>query len=85
MTERPSVEAIAAALADPHNPVGKGFAGALTDDERFDCVARVLHGSQLSVEALNAIVHGDRDFEGGDRDSKALAAISGDIADCVSG
>ena len=85
MPERPSVERIATALADPQNPVGKGLGGVDTDVQRIDCIARVMHGSDMSDEALNAIVDGDKDFEGSDDDAKAVAAISGDIANCITG
>jgi hypothetical protein len=84
MRERPSVDKIATALAHPQNPVGKGFTGTDTDEQRIDCVARVLHDSDLSIEALSAIVDGDKDFEGSPDDEKAFMDIGADIANCFS-
>jgi hypothetical protein len=58
----------------------------LTDgasDKVIDCLAKALHDSDLSDDALQALVDGDKDFDGSKDDEKALADASADFAKCV--
>jgi len=62
--------------------------GQLTDgasDEVIDCIAKVLHDSDLSDDALQALVDGDEDFDGNKDDSEAIAGLGDDLAKCVIG
>jgi hypothetical protein len=60
----------------------------LTDgasDEVVDCIAKALHDSDLSDDALQAIVDGDEDYDEDEDDTKALADASADFAKCITG
>ena len=77
---RPSEDDIAKALKDKDNPAGRGVrrdpAGRATTI--IDCIAKALHDSDLSDDALQAIVDGDEDFKGskGDDDRRARTRTS---------
>lgn len=60
---RPSEGDIAKALKDSDNPAGQELGGSEIGDEVIDCFAKALHDSDLSDEALQALVDGDEDFE----------------------
>lgn len=81
---RPSVGDISDALQDNSNEVTSEFA-AETDEETADCIAEVLHGSDLSDETLRAFVDGDEDYEPDDDDSEeaAFEAIQEDFFECI--
>ena len=60
----------------------------LTDgasDEVIDCFAKALHDSDLSDDALQALVDGDEDFDGTRTTAQALADASADFAKCFTG
>lgn len=80
---RPSVDDISAALTSEDNPAGEQFA-SLPDDQ-VDCIAKVFHDSDLSDDALNALVDGDDEFDGSDGDEKAMTDMtsSDDFVACV--
>jgi|SRR4051812_37635749 hypothetical protein len=81
--DRPSQDDIAKALKDDSNSASALAEGA--SDDAIDCVAKTLHDSDLSDEALQALVDGDDDFEGSKDDQKAVEDIIDDIGACVSG
>jgi hypothetical protein len=55
-----------------------------TSDDIIDCVAKALHDSDISDGALNAIVDGDDDYKGNDKDAEALQeAITTDLPKCL--
>jgi hypothetical protein len=78
---RPSTDDIAKALKDKGNPIGASFGEA--GDDAIDCIAKVLHDSDLSDDALQALVDGDSDFDGSKDDAKAVADMTDDFAKCV--
>ena len=80
---RPSEDDIAKALKDKSNPNSAGFAASGAADKAIDCIAKVLHDSDLSDEALQALVDGKSDYNAGKDDAKAIADISDDIGKCV--
>ncbi|WP_028652180.1 hypothetical protein [Nocardioides halotolerans] len=84
---RPSTDDIAKALKDKDNPAGAAFGTSGASDEILDCVAKALHDSDLSDDALNAIVDGDEKFDGDEDDTKAMSDpdFAADIAKCITG
>lgn len=79
---RPSVSEIEDAITDSDNPAGEAFS-ALEDDQ-ITCVAEALEESDLSDEALQALVEGDEDYEGSDEDEQALQDIgTEDVRECI--
>lgn len=80
---RPSVDDISAALSSKDNPAGEQFAAL--EDEQVDCIAKVFHDSDLSDDALNALVDGDESFDGSDEESAAVTklATGEDFVACV--
>ncbi len=80
---RPSTDQIADALRDEDNPASAMSTGA--SDEAIDCIAEALHDSDLSDDALQALVDGDEDFDADSDDREAVEAVIDDIAKCVTG
>lgn len=79
---RPSVSEIEDALTDSDNPAGEAFSSL--EDEQVTCVAEAFESSDLSDEALQALVEGDEDYEGSDEDEEALMNIATDeVTECV--
>ncbi len=76
---RPSEDDIAKALKDSDNPAGQAFQAGGTSDDVIDCIAKALHDSDLSDDALQAIVDGDEDYDGSKKDEDVVA--SGDLTD----
>ena len=86
---RPSEDDIAKALKDKDNAIGAAIAstggGEVTDDI-IDCIAKALHESDVSDDALQAIVDNDEDYKGSDKDAEALQdAMTTDLAKCITG
>ena len=81
-TDRPSVEAVSAALADPENPVGRAFSGEAVEEATIHCIAVVLSHSELSDEALIALVDGDEGFDSTPEDEAAVRGAAAAIAGC---
>ena len=77
---RPSEDEIADALKD-NNSFGDLTNGA--SDEIIDCIAKALHESDLSDDALRALVDGDEDFTGDKDDTEAIADIQDDLTKCI--
>ena len=78
---RPSVDDISKVLTDGGEIGGEDF--SLPQDQA-DCVAKAFHESDLSDEALNAMVDKDEDYEPSDEDTKALTSVSSeDVAACM--
>jgi hypothetical protein len=82
---RPSTDDIAKALKDKSNPAGAEFGGSDASDKIIDCIAKVLHDSDLSDKALKAIVDGKVDFTPSSDDNKAIAGLTDDLTTCVTG
>ena len=80
---RPSTDDIAKSLKDNDNPVSAMATGA--DDKAIDCIAKALHDSDLSDDALQALVDGDEDYKGNKDDTDAMEDVAGDFAKCVTG
>ncbi len=84
---RPSTDEIATALKDADNAAGAAFTAGGVSDEIVDCIAGALHDSDLSDEALNAIVDGDEDYKGDEDDTEVLSSseLRDSITSCVTG
>jgi hypothetical protein len=82
---RPSADDIAKALKDSGNPAGAAFGSSGAADDAIDCIAKVLHDSDLSDDALQALVDGDKGFEGNKDDQAAVAKLTPEFAKCVTG
>jgi len=78
---RPSTSEIADALKGDDSPLGAVTESA--SDDVVDCIAKALHDSDVSDDALQAPVDGDEDYDGSDDDKKAIEAASGDLAKCA--
>lgn len=70
---RPSEDEIALALVSVDNPLGIGL--KTQDGEIIDCLAEVLRDSDLSDEALRAMIEGNRHFVGSEDDSAAVVDL----------
>ncbi|PUA79835.1 hypothetical protein [Nocardioides currus] len=80
---RPSVDELTDVLTEGGEIGGEDF--SLPKDQA-ECVAKAFHDSDLSDEALNAMVEKDEDYEPSDADTKALSDLgSEDMVACMSG
>lgn len=79
---RPSQDEIADSIKDDSE-----FSDVLEGgDEEIDCLAETLHESDLSDEALQAIVDGDEDYEPSKEDEAALTEVFTDgMTACLAG
>ena len=78
--DRPSEDEIADALRDPTKEVS--IAGITRDDEVIHCIAQVLHDSDVSDEALRAVVDDDPSVTLTEDDVQALADAFDEMAAC---
>lgn len=78
---RPSVDEVQSAISSEDNVFNALTTGA--DDEAITCMAEALHGSDLSDDALQAIVEGDEGFEGSSDDEKAIEKVTETLLGCV--
>ncbi len=79
---RPSVDEISSGIQDN---MGDQLGGDVTDD-MAKCLATAFHDSDLSDDALQAIVDGDENYDASDEDTAALSSLStGAVTDCVAG
>lgn len=78
---RPSVDEISTVLSEGGEIGGEDFS---IPEEQADCVAKAFHESDLSDDALNAMVDKDEDYEASEADEKALTTISTEtVAKCL--
>jgi hypothetical protein len=55
-------------------------------DDIIDCIAKALHDSDVSDDALQAIVDNDEDYKGSSKDADALQeALTKDLPKCITG
>lgn len=79
--DRPSVDEISNVLTEGGEIGGDDVS---IPEEQADCVAKAFHESELSDDALNAMVDKDEDYEASEADEKVLSDIStGILADCM--
>ena len=78
---RPSEDEIAQALRDPSNTIS--IAGYTTDEETIDCIAEAMHDSDVSDEALQAVVDNDPEWQGDGESRDVLADLTGAVTACV--
>jgi len=77
---RPSVDEISKGIQEN---MGDQLGGAMTEDIA-DCVAEAFRDSDLSDDALQAIVDGDEDYDASDEDTEALSSVSTEsITECA--
>lgn len=74
---RPSQDEIADGITD-----NSGEYGEVTEDVA-DCMAKAIHDSDLSDDAVRAVADGDEDYDPSDEDQKASEGLAGDILDCA--
>jgi len=74
-SDRPSKDDLVEAMQSGDSGLGTGD----LPDEMADCMAGILHKSDLSDEALQAIVDKDEDYEPSDDDEKALEDIQSNV------
>ena len=86
-SERPTTDDVAKALKDKDNSVGQTFTSAFegADDATLECIAKVLYDSDISNDALQAIVDGDADYKGSSKDADAVQEASTNMAKCIIG
>lgn len=77
---RPSVDEISKVLTEGGEVQGEQF--SLPGDQA-DCVAEALHSSEMTDEALNALVEKDDDFEPSNADEEAMTGIQEDVVGCI--
>lgn len=75
--DRPSADEVSEALQK--NEV----AGSEVPKESADCVAEAFVESDLSDEALQAIVDGEEDYDASSEDEKAVADVSEKVGKCL--
>jgi len=80
---RPSEDDIANALKDKGNPIGASIPSSAAADDAIDCIAKAFHDSDLSDDALQAIVDGDEDYATDKDDAEAIAGLSDEIIKCA--
>ncbi|WP_028644164.1 hypothetical protein [Nocardioides sp. URHA0020] len=74
---RPSVDEIA-------DGIQGGALGSDVSDKVATCVAKAFHDSDLSDDALQAIVDNDKDYKGSKEDTKALSSVSSEsVTKCM--
>ena len=76
---RPSVDEIADAIKKDDT-----FSSADATDKQVDCVAKAYHDSDISDEALQALVDGDEDYDASKEDEKAAESALKDLSECLS-
>jgi len=86
--DRPTTADVTRALEDKDNAVAQQFTaefGDLLDSDTIACIAKVLHDSDVSDDTLEAIVEGDADYKGTDKEADALKDASTGMAECITG
>ena len=79
---RPSVDELSAVLSEGSEIDGQEFS---FPEEQADCIAKAFHDSDISDDALNAMVDKDEDYEPSDEDTKALTNLgTEEMAACMS-
>ena len=80
---RPSVEELSTAFQEGSEVGGEEF--SMTEDQA-DCAAKAFHDSELSDEALTALVEMEEDYDASEKDTKALESVSSeDMTKCILG
>ena len=76
---RPSVEELSQSIQDSDLAGGEDV-----DPKVADCVAEAFHESDLSDDALQAIVDQDEDYDASKEDEEAIETVTaGSLADCL--
>ncbi len=75
-TDRPSQDEISEALAS-----GDSALGSAIPEEGADCFAKVIHESDLSNDAIQALVDGEEDFDASDEDKEAAEGLQQDLVE----
>ncbi|MEG9226275.1 hypothetical protein [Aeromicrobium sp. Sec7.5] len=78
--DRPSADDIADAIKSDDS-----FSSEDATDEQVDCVAKAYADSDLSDEALRALVDGDEDYDASDEDEGAVESLTPALAECIGG
>ncbi|WP_232679734.1 hypothetical protein [Nocardioides sp. R-C-SC26] len=81
--DRPSADEIADAIKGGDVPTLPQEVADSMPDGVVDCIAEALEKSDVSDETLRALVDGDEDYEGSDKDAEALSGLADDAAECA--
>lgn len=81
--DRPTAKEISSSLHEGKAAEAMGVDGGSLPAKVVDCMAAALHDSDLSDEALQALVDGDTRFEGSAADNEALQGVTSDISACT--
>jgi hypothetical protein len=81
--DRPSTGELATAIQEGGENGMFGDTGAKLDQDAADCMAKALHDSKISDEALQAIVDGDEDYEASKADEDAASSVVVEVQKCA--
>ena len=76
---RPSVDEISDGVKDSMGDT----LGDDVPDGAVDCIAKAFHDSDLSDDALQALVDGDEDYKGSKEDTEAITDVSAAAGKCA--
>jgi len=76
--DRPTVDEVSKALTSKDNVLGTAI-----PKEAADCLAKAFVDSDLSNKTLNAIVEGDEDYKGSNKEKDALNGVMSDLTKCM--
>jgi hypothetical protein len=80
--DRPTVTAVSRALTEGKNSLLGPVADQI-DDETARCIAQALVDSDLTDQALKALVAGDKSYKPSPEDEKALDPVSTQMVQCI--
>ncbi|MFT4287811.1 hypothetical protein [Nocardioides sp.] len=82
--DRPTATEISDSLQSGNASSLLGSLGDAITADLADCMGKVLYESDLSDDALNAMVDGDADYEGSSDDTEAITDVTTKMTECVS-
>lgn len=80
---RPSESDLSKSITDGEFGKLTGAPKSMLTDDFAKCMAKVLEKSDLSDDALQALVDGDKDFKGSKDDTNALEGVLDEAMDCA--
>ncbi len=75
---RPSKAEVKKSITSGDSVFGKGI-----PKTAIDCVSGVLADSKISDKTLTAIVEGDEDYKGSDKEKKSLEGLQTKLSECA--
>jgi hypothetical protein len=80
---RPSSAEISASLQQEARTGSDAILKGSIDKHAADCMGQVLHDSDLSDDALRAVVDGDEKYDASKADKQAMAKVAPDFVNCI--